>query len=162
MKRWMAWMVMVGMVALFSACDSGGDGNEEQSGALEQGADVFEDDVYEGAEAEPGVEPRVCVPQCGGAECGPDGCGGTCGSCSSGDVCDAGECVSECGVCMETECAYEASACNSNWECPSLMQCLSGCGSDSCMESCIYSYYGGADDLIDLLECVDAECSWEC
>ena len=163
MKRWMVWMVMVGMVALSSACDSSGDGNEEQGAGLEQGTDVYEADAEEpgsGAGEEPEFD--VCVPQCGGAECGDDGCGGTCGSCSGGDVCDAGACVSECGACMDRECAYEASRCSANYECPALMSCLSGCATDSCMESCLYSYYGGADDLLDLLECAEDECSWEC
>ena len=162
MTRWMVWMLMVGMVALFSACDADG-GTEGQCGALEYGEDVYEDDAEEpwsGAIDEP--SPEGCVPQCGGAECGPDGCGGSCGSCSGGDVCDAGQCVSECTQCMETECAWEVSACDSNWECPALMQCLSGCGSDSCMETCLYSYYDGADALLNLLECMDEDCSWEC
>lgn len=40
----------------------------------------------------------VCTPACESAECGPDGCGGSCGSCSEG-VCDelSGVCLSNCG-----------------------------------------------------------------
>ncbi len=35
-----------------------------------------------------------CSPSCGGKECGPDGCGGQCGSCVGGELCDdAGQCV---------------------------------------------------------------------
>ena len=34
-----------------------------------------------------------CEAACGDAECGPDGCGGTCGSCEGGSVCDSGACV---------------------------------------------------------------------
>lgn len=139
MKRWMVWMVMVGMVALASGCDDDGGGSEGQGGALEQGEGESEEDVFEGP------DPDDCFPKC-----------------STDKICDAGECISECGYCMETECAYEVSKCDSNWECPSLMSCLSGCSSDSCMENCLYSYYGGADDLLNLLECADDECSWEC
>jgi hypothetical protein len=36
----------------------------------------------------------VCVPQCGGKNCGDNGCGGQCGTCSDTQVCDTG------GVCV--------------------------------------------------------------
>jgi hypothetical protein len=139
MKSWMSWMLMAAMVVMVCACDEDAGSAEAVCGPQAQAADVFEDD------AEEGVEAGACVPQC-----------------DSGEVCDAGVCVSECTQCMETECAWEVSACDSNWECPALMQCLSGCGSDSCMETCLYSYYDGADDLLGLLECMDEDCSWEC
>ncbi len=29
----------------------------------------------------------VCTPSCDGRSCGPDGCGGSCGSCENGDIC---------------------------------------------------------------------------
>jgi len=29
----------------------------------------------------------MCAPQCGAKECGPDGCGGSCGDCDGNDVC---------------------------------------------------------------------------
>jgi RHS repeat-associated protein len=37
----------------------------------------------------------TCTPQCGGRQCGPDpNCGASCGTCSSGQICDAaGQCV---------------------------------------------------------------------
>ncbi len=34
-----------------------------------------------------------CIPNCDGAVCGGDGCGGTCGECDNGWPCDAGMCV---------------------------------------------------------------------
>lgn len=34
----------------------------------------------------------VCTPKCEGAECGADGCGGSCGSCPDGLSCKAGSC----------------------------------------------------------------------
>src|SRR5262249_54099490 len=44
---------------------------------------------------EPGGDPRGCVPQCGGKQCGPDSCGGSCGSCGSDATCNAsGSCDS--------------------------------------------------------------------
>ncbi|MDP6945405.1 MAG: MopE-related protein, partial [Myxococcota bacterium] len=40
------------------------------------------------------VDDGICVPDCDGRECGPDGCGGLCGSCPDG-ICQPG------GVCEE-------------------------------------------------------------
>jgi len=37
-----------------------------------------------------------CQPVCAGAVCGDDGCGGSCGSCLSSQVCDQGQCVQSC------------------------------------------------------------------
>ncbi len=34
----------------------------------------------------------ACVSDCGSKDCGPDGCGGFCGECASGQVCIAGKC----------------------------------------------------------------------
>jgi hypothetical protein len=31
----------------------------------------------------------ACIPNCTQKQCGPDGCGGVCGVCSSGNACDA-------------------------------------------------------------------------
>jgi hypothetical protein len=34
-----------------------------------------------------------CIPQCDLAICGPDGCGGSCGTCGAGQTCQAGQCL---------------------------------------------------------------------
>lgn len=44
------------------------------------------------------VDKALCIPVCGGRECGSDGCGGYCGSlpngaCPLGEVCDDGQCI---------------------------------------------------------------------
>jgi hypothetical protein len=36
-----------------------------------------------------------CMPNCTDAQCGPDGCGGSCGECNSGLICDVGRCVTD-------------------------------------------------------------------
>lgn len=38
--------------------------------------------------------PEECIPQCDAKACGFDGCGGTCGECQSGTICQAGKCAS--------------------------------------------------------------------
>jgi hypothetical protein len=39
-----------------------------------------------------GVTEPHCTPECGGLECGDDGCGGSCGACPSDSSCNAGLC----------------------------------------------------------------------
>ena len=34
-----------------------------------------------------------CIPSCAGKDCGPDGCGGSCGTCPAGVPCEAGVCA---------------------------------------------------------------------
>lgn len=53
------------------------------------------------------VTPDVgCVPACGKKQCGPDGCGGSCGSCGAGAVCSAeGVCQAACVPdCVDKDC----------------------------------------------------------
>lgn len=40
--------------------------------------------------------PGACVPNCVNKQCGSNGCGGSCGSCSSGQVCQNGQCIIAC------------------------------------------------------------------
>ena len=40
--------------------------------------------------------PAECEPQCDGKVCGPDGCGGSCGTCDVGGCTDDGQCVDAC------------------------------------------------------------------
>ena len=36
-----------------------------------------------------------CTAQCDGKDCGPDGCGGLCGQCQDGEICQDGTCVTQ-------------------------------------------------------------------
>lgn len=49
----------------------------------------------------------ICTPACQGRECGPDGCGGSCGQCAPGEYCSQGQCRSGC----QDECDWGASWC---------------------------------------------------
>ena len=61
-----------------------------------------------------------CQANCSGRECGPNGCGGSCGTCPSGSKCSvAGNCISDntgdpCSACLST--------------CQGLPECCTGCG----------------------------------
>jgi|GEM_PF-850455 len=51
-------------------------------------AGCWPEDQYEGPKE------CACIPQCDGKECGPDGCGGVCGDCATGQECtDDQQCV---------------------------------------------------------------------
>jgi hypothetical protein len=50
-----------------------------------------------------------CTPDCGFAECGPDGCGGYCGQCDADQECRFGECCGEVGV---APCQFDDSCCS--------------------------------------------------
>jgi hypothetical protein len=45
------------------------------------------------------TSPPPCTPACAGNVCGDDGCGGSCGSCGTGQLCAAGACVTGQGTC---------------------------------------------------------------
>jgi hypothetical protein len=89
-----------------------------------------------------------CVPQCSGKGCGPDGCGGSCGTCDSTQLCSsAGQCVCkpQCTgkVCGPDGCGGTCGACGTQSACNSSGQCVcvpncSGrvCGTDGCGGSC--------------------------
>ncbi len=76
-----------------------------------------------------------CVPQCLGRNCGPDGCGGLCGVCGDGQVCDGGvcvECVPDCGdaECGPDGCGGECGSCDPE------EQCILGVCAGSCTPRC--------------------------
>lgn len=92
-----------------------------------------------------------CTANCVGKTCGPDGCGGSCGSCDAGYYCDAGtcrsSCVSDCDK-LGYECGFDSCG-YSCGECREERRCVSGhciecapdcrgreCGPDGCSGSC--------------------------
>lgn len=97
-----------------------------------------------------GSIPLDCRPSCGDAECGDNGCGGSCGACGAGTACHNGQCEPE--VCMP-ECG--------NQECGD-----DGCGGDTCGscqsgQVCIDGQCECAPQC-DGAECGDDGCHGEC
>ncbi|MBT9559519.1 MAG: PQQ-binding-like beta-propeller repeat protein [Myxococcales bacterium] len=93
-----------------------------------------------------------CTPQCGGRECGPDLCGGTCGpGCADGAYCGSGgtcQPVTTCGdsVCSPTD-EENCVTCSKDCGCTGAAVCAGGacctpmcdgktCGSDGCGGTC--------------------------
>ena len=77
-----------------------------------------------------------CCPECWGKECGPDGCGGSCGTCELGDICLAGQC-NECKPsCLGMECGDDGchGLCG---ECPAGFYCSEWrCEEGECEAEC--------------------------
>ena len=91
----------------------------------------------------------VCQPACAGKQCGPDGCGGDCGTCTGGDVCDgSGQCVGSCTPdctgkqCGNDGCSGSCGTCTGqdacvNNQCVCQPDCAGKqCGDDGCSGSC--------------------------
>ncbi len=90
----------------------------------------------------------ACVPLCAGKECGPDGCGGSCGTCPSGTVCEDYHCKATCiPQCANKECGDDgcggqcgvcpAGAVCQGGKCTCVPQCAGKqCGPDGCGGQC--------------------------
>jgi N-acetylneuraminic acid mutarotase len=76
----------------------------------------------------------ICVPECDGLQCGPDGCGGTCGRCDDGTNCEGGQCVPVCSAecdgrsCGGDGCGGLCGLCGDGQVCTAGGQCLGGEG----------------------------------
>jgi uncharacterized protein (TIGR03382 family) len=79
----------------------------------------------------------MCQTQCSGKNCGPDGCGGVCGTCENGESCVKGQCKVYGGF---------------GWPCLGDFECDSG----YCVQ--------GPDTTVCTQECSDASCpaGWTC
>lgn len=71
-----------------------------------------------------------CQPICSEKQCGGDGCGGTCGDCAQGEVCNSGQC--EDGDSCTSTCSANGCACgfvcgDACGTCPGGYSCNDGC-----------------------------------
>lgn len=116
------------------------------------------DDVVDGVCPDPicTMDPdcTTCVPSCGSAVCGDNGCGGSCGTCALGERCTGGRCVAGCTrscaggrVCGSDGCGGSCGTCSGTLTCnPTSGLCESTCtpscaggricGSNGCGGSC--------------------------
>ena len=72
-----------------------------------------------------------CVPDCAGCECGDDGCGGSCGTCSNGEICNYNQICVECT--SDANCPSGTPLCNPTGEC---VECTSNawCATGYCVD----------------------------
>ena len=105
-----------------------------------------------------------CNPSCTGKECGDDGCSGSCGQCSGGEVCKHGQCVCQpqCAgnKCGDDACGGTCGACFGNTICElGNCECIpvcagKECGDDGCEGTC--GSCGAGED------CVNGTCVGGC
>lgn len=75
-------------------------------------------------------EDCLCTPDCTGKECGDDGCGGTCGTCNTGESCIDGTCIPDCtDTCISL--GYE---CGNQTICDTLTNCGVCVTGESCID----------------------------
>jgi hypothetical protein len=89
---------------------------------------------------------KSCTPDCTGSECGYDGCGGSCGTCTYGHTCTDGQCVCV-PTCTGKNCGSDGCG-GSCGTCANDEHCVGGlcvcepdctgknCGSDGCGGTC--------------------------
>ncbi len=68
------------------------------------------DRYYNIESIEGGGSGPVCISNCGGIECGDDGCGGKCGSCLENEQCVQGQCTTSTTPCIP-DCSCAATKC---------------------------------------------------
>ena len=119
----------------------------------------------------------TCTPECDGKVCGDDGCGGSCGSCPSGELCDAGACQSgpcmpdcEGKVCGADGCGGSCGSCPESQFCTDAGLCEQGactsdcegkvCGDDGCGGSCGMCPAG--ESCTDQGDCKVTSCTPDC
>lgn len=111
----------------------------------------------------------AAVCSCADVDCGDDGCGGTCGSCSAGEVCVNGrcECTPSCagGRCGDDGCGGTCPGCSVGEACvDGRCECAPSCagrecGNDGCDGSCGTCGTGErCNELLGACECVPVTC----
>jgi hypothetical protein len=87
----------------------------------------------------PGDCKASCTPQCTNKKCGPDGCGGECGKCQTGQTCKADQsgctCIKQCTgkVCGPDGCGGTCGTCPTGKTCKSDG---TGCDGGTCTKQC--------------------------
>ena len=118
----------------------------------------------------------VCLPSCGGKECGEDGCGGSCGECPVEEICYAsgicGPCEPACQgkECGEDGCGGSCGECPVGQACGPAGDCApcnadcegKNCGTDGCGGSCGECTGICCGDCSPAGKCVPCVCEPDC
>ena len=94
----------------------------------------------------------ACKPQCGNRQCGPNGCGGQCGTCPTGKSCDTkgmcvtGGCQPQCAgkQCGPNGCGGQCGTCSTGKYCNSSGQCVTSCTPNCTNKQCGGNGCGGS------------------
>lgn len=161
-------LFLLGLVTFFAGCGTSEDGTDATSPPDTTAADLSQSDAG-------------CTPQCSGKQCGDDGCGGTCGTCTNPctnkldeSVCVDGQCASPCCPdCTDKDCGGDGcgntcGTCTCGYECSGQSECIyiacdgRECGPDGCGGTCGSCVFGTCEKSTGKCECVpncaDNEC----
>jgi len=108
-------------------------------------------------------EDCICVAKCQDKTCGNDGCGGSCGTCTRDQVCDAGQCVETCvGTCVSKGwecgevCGETCGQCPTQHFCDEgICICSPNCGDNECGQDGCGGYCGACPSSD---ECIQGQC----
>ena len=113
----------------------------------------------------------ACVPDCVGKACGGDGCGGSCGTCTSEQTCqeglcvDAGGCQPDCSglECGDDGCGGTCGTCAPGWKCHNGTCKEQVCEPDCHGKQCGPDGCGGScGECPDNFFCTDGHCKKTC
>lgn len=155
-----------GSTCTAGACIPNGDkdtddgGGDTTSDAPDQGpGDTVGDGDATGDDGETSTDGDVgdggCIPTCSGKDCGDDGCGGVCGECVDGAVCDAND---QCGCIADSQQVCSGGDSYYADSCGNIGNLVTGCGGNGCTD-------GFCDNCIPQcagLECGDDSCGGTC
>ena len=71
---------------------------------------------------------QSCTPSCAGKECGPDGCGGSCGFCGNNSICSNNKCVCKTGYANCNNDFSDGCEINKNTDVNNCGSCRNSCG----------------------------------
>ena len=118
-------------------------------------------------------EVQCCEPQCDGKQCGDDGCGGICGTCSNGQECsDVGQCETPCvpdcngKTCGDDGCGGTCGTCPDGSTCnPIINGCvggeITGCDSAQNVGALPYVVDGDTSAAVNDFSFANGECPGE-
>jgi len=110
---------------------------------------------------------QACTPSCTSKECGDDGCGGSCGTCESGQSCTNGKCQAECTpdcgnkVCGDNGCGGTCGDCKDGETCEAgvCQACTPACTDKQCGDN---GCGGTCGDCKDGETCDQGQCKGNC
>jgi Sulfatase-modifying factor enzyme 1 len=141
---------MVSSLLATAGCDSGEDSTDESfigseggncygnsscdNGLICSGSDIC---VKPAESVDVQEDTGGCVTDCSPSECGDDGCGGSCGECPAGTVCDSGICKDCVPDCDGLECDDDGCGGTCAPGCGGSETCQNGqCSGSSCWHDC--------------------------
>ena len=109
---------------------------------------------------------EACIPHCDGLDCGPDSCGGECGTCEGGSSCKDGLCVPAATCETEPTCECAFTKCGVDFGVPLAAVCDLLEASPACLEKMLAQYQGGGCTSCNVVPapgfqalCAEPECA---